>query len=302
MMGCQPTFQLMKKPALFAAAALLPLLGQAAESDALSNLFVFGARPSDGSALDEEAPGAYGQPEWLGARRFATTRAYIQQDPWEIGVEQWWRSRRDGGNWSHLFQEEIELGLPYRFQLDLYYDWTLENHHAEYEDTAIELRWAFADWGKIPLNPTLYLEYKFVDPDRGGDVLEPKLLLAEDFGCGWHWAMNFVWEKERTDSQSEEWAVTQAISKTIIDSKLSVGLEMTYKWETAIGSRDNPEKQFNIGPSVQWRPTPESHIDVVTLFGTTKDGPDFEGWLVLGWDFGSGTKSDKSFAPVTRRQ
>ncbi|BCU78000.1 transporter [Luteolibacter sp. LG18] len=290
------------KTQLIAAAACLPMLCSA-ESELLSNMFVFGKRqPQGGSGMAEEAPGAYDQPEWLGSRRFATTRAYIQQDPWEVGVEQWWRSRSDGGEWSHLFQEELEIGLPYRFQLDVYADWTLEDGDTDYKDTAVELRWALANWGKIPLNPTLYFEYKWVDADRGGNVVEPKILLSEDFGCGWHWAMNFVWEKELTDSQSEEWAVTQAISKTLIDSKLSVGLEMTYKWETSIGSRDNPESQFNIGPSIQWRPTTNSHVDVVTLFGTTEDGPDFEGWLVLGWDFGSGTHEDKAFAPVTRRQ
>jgi hypothetical protein len=254
---------------------------------------------ASGLAEDDTSGGAYGQPEWLGARRFATTRAYIQQNPWEFGVEQWWRSRKNGDDWSHKFQEEIELGLPYRFQLDFYYDWTYEDSHSDFEDVAAEVRWAFADWGKIPLNPTLYFEYKWVDAENGGNVVEPKLLLAEDFGCGWHWAANFVWEKELTDSKAEEWAFTQAISKSIIDSKLSVGIEMTYKWETAEGSRDNPEKKFNIGPSIQWRPTECTHVDLVGLAGLTNDSPDFEGWLVLGWDFGSG---ESHFKPVTRRQ
>lgn len=74
---------------------------------------------------------------------------------------------------------------------------------------------------------------------------------------------------------------------------------MTYKWETAIGSRDNPEKKFNIGPSIQWRPTECTHVDIVGLAGLTHDSPDFEGWLVLGWDIGGG---ESHFKPVTRRQ
>jgi len=294
------------KSVLFAAATSLPVAVTFAEpaTTTLPPIDVW-AHVFDGQPLQEEAPtGAYGQPDWLSNRRFATTRAYIQQDPWEVGVEQWWRSRDDGGHWSHLFQEEVEIGLPGRFQFDLYYDWSVENHNAEYQDTAVELRWALADWDKIFLNPTIYLEYKFVDPKQGGDIFEPKLLLSEEFGHGWHWAMNFIWEKELTGKENEEWAVTQAISKTIIDSKLSIGVEMNYKWETTNGHRDNPESQFNIGPSIQWRPTPDSHIDVVALPGLTEDGPDFEGWLVMGFDFGAGTSKtkDHSFAPVSSRQ
>lgn len=284
------------------AACLVPFALHAEEPAVINPpLTVQGQSSSSASGLaeDDTSGGAYGQPEWLGARRFATTRAYIQQDPWEFGVEQWWRSRKNGEEWTHKFQEEIELGLPYRFQLDFYYDWTYEDHHSDFEDVAAEVRWAFADWGKIPLNPTLYFEYKWVDAENGGNVIEPKLLLAEDFGCGWHWAANFVWEKELTDSKAEEWAFTQAISKSLVDSKLSVGIEMTYKWETEIGSRSDPERKFNIGPSIQWRPTECTHVDVVGLAGLTHDSPDFEGWLVLGWDFGSG---ESHFKPVTRRQ
>lgn len=270
----------------------------------LSPMEVWANLVGDPGRLKEEstANGAYDQPQWLNNRRFATTRAYIQQDPWEIGAEHWWRSRKNGDNWTHRMQEEIEIGLPYRFQFDFYYDWSIDDDKADYIDTAVEVRWALANWGVIPLNPTLYFEYKFTDPQHGGDVIEPKLLLSEELGNGVHWAANFVWEKELTDSQAEEWAFTQAISKSLIDSKLSLGLEMTYKWETEMGGRDNPAKKFNIGPSAQWRPTPNSHIDVVGLWGVGGDAPDFEGWLVLGWNFGSGSEPEQGFKPVTRRQ
>src|SRR5436189_1183400 len=60
------------------------------------------------------------RPEWTAHRRFANTRVYIQKDPGEIGVEQWWRSRTDDDVTKHLFIEEVEIGLPYRMQMDLY--------------------------------------------------------------------------------------------------------------------------------------------------------------------------------------
>ena len=292
-----------KTTRLLLASALLGPMVSAEEPSWLPPMFVRAARPATpASSLAEDAlTGAYGQPEWTGSRRFATTRAYLQQDPWEIGAEQWWRSRKNGDEWSHRMQEELSLGLPHRFQLDLYYDWTLDDHEADFEDVALELRWAFADWGVIPFNPTLYFEYKWVDDDRGGNVVEPKILFSDSFGNGWHWATNFVWEKELTDGQAEEWAVTAALSRSIIDRRLSLGVEATYKWETGLGSRDNPERKFNIGPSLQWRPTPCTHVDVVGIAGLTADAPDLEGWLVLGWDFGPGGEQ-KGFTPVTRRQ
>lgn len=43
-----------------------------------------------------------------------------QQDRWEFGVEQWWRSRKNGSEWSH------------------------EDHESDFEDVAAEVRWAFA--------------------------------------------------------------------------------------------------------------------------------------------------------------
>src|SRR5690349_7554314 len=80
-------------------------------------------------ALKENArTGAYEQPEWTTHRRFSTTRVYLQRDPWEFGFEQWWRGRffrNDSA--SHLLQEEFSLGLPYRTQLDIYENWSINS-------------------------------------------------------------------------------------------------------------------------------------------------------------------------------
>ena len=131
-----------------------------------------------------DAPtGAYGQPGWVQRRPFATTRVHIQRNPGEISVEQWVRVRENDGESKFRFQEEVEFGLPGRIQIDLYYDWTVEDSKADHLDFAGEVRWAPADWGQMFLNPALYLEYKVTDPSRGGDVIEPKLLIGD---TDWH--------------------------------------------------------------------------------------------------------------------
>src|SRR5436305_6655312 len=92
-----------------------------------------GAQPAEGSvrlppvtvsetpSLSEDQPiGPNQQPEWTTRRRFGTTRVYVSQ-PWQWEFEQWWNGKfpREGKS-EHLFQSEISLGLPYRFQLDFY--------------------------------------------------------------------------------------------------------------------------------------------------------------------------------------
>ena len=158
------------------------------------------------SGLAEEQPiGETGRPAWTSHRRFTTTRVYIQKEPWEIGVEQWWRVRdKRDGTVQHKFQQEIEIGLPHRMQLDLYYDMAVQgDRSSRTEDYAVELRYALADWGKLPLNPTLYAEYKFVE--EGADVVELKLLLGDQLPGGWHYGANFVWEKELAGERTTEW-------------------------------------------------------------------------------------------------
>lgn len=260
-------------------------------------------KTTTGSTLAEEAMvGPYNQPEWTQHRRFSTTRVYLQQEPWHVGIEQWWRVRQyDDGPEKHLFIEEIEIGLPYRLQLDLYYDWVHEDHETQTKDFAAEIRWALADWGVIPLNPTLYAEYKWTDEDYGSDVYEFKLLLGEDFAPRVHWGLNLVYEAETDGEKAREYAVTQGISYTIIDQILSAGVEMQFKYENVAGERDNGEHKFQVGPSLQWRPTARTHVDLVGLFGCTSDSPDFEGFVVLGFDFGKigGGGEDHHYKPVS---
>ena len=255
---------------------------------------------TDSSLLNEERPvGETGRPEWTSARRFPTTRVYIQKDPWEVGVEQWWRYRykRDGSSISRL-TSEIEIGLPHRMQLDLYYDMAVDGDSRSHtEDFAAELRYAFADWGKIPLNPTVYAEYKWTD--KAPDVLELKLLLGDQIAGDWHYGVNFVWERQLGGELETEWMVVAGISKTLLDGKLSVGIEAKYDHDSVHADRENPEHIMLVGPSVQWRITENIHLSTTALFGTNQDSPRNECYFILGYDFG---KADGKYHPVSGRR
>lgn len=258
------------------------------------------ARP--GWLKEEAFIGEYKRPEWTSKRRFGATRGYIQQDPWQVSVEQWWRSRsyrNQGKKLQSRFIEEIEIGLPYRMQLDIYGDWGHENGKTIAEDLAFELRWALADWGVIPLNPTLYGEYKLSDGNYDSDIFEFKLLFCDDFTPRLHWALNFSYEREIARARNNEFAISQGVSYTLIDQKLSVGLEMVYKYENEEGGRANGSRKFNIGPSVQWRPTENSWVNFVCMAGCSAPSPATEAYIIFGYNFGRVANGPSISRPVS---
>lgn len=270
----------------------------------LPEMVVTGNQPAEARPgwLQEEQPvGAYQQPEWTTARRFPSTRVYLQQVPWGTGFEQWVRFRhfRDGTAQTR-FQEEFEVGLPHRFQVDLYETWAVDqDRFTQQQEVSAEVRYALADWGKIPLNPTLYLEYAQHDHDP--NTLEGKLLLGTDFSPRWHWGLNFACEQELSGSDNTELVASQGISYTLLDEKLGAGVEMEYYHEKANGSPG--ANAFLIGPSVQWHITPRLHLDLSPLVSATHssgDVPEMEVFFVLGFDFCTGKKEHYEPASIPR--
>ncbi len=238
-------------------------------------------------ALREEAGvGPNNQPAWTTDGRLgSTTRAYVLP-PWHVELTQWWRPEAPrGGSPKHLFQEEIEIGLPYRFQLDLYENWELTSDgYVRHAANQVEVRWALAEWGRIPFNPTLYAEWKF--NNAAADTVEMKLLLSEVIAPRWHWGVNFTWEQQVGDGRETEFAVSQALSYTLVDEKLSAGVEMKFEHKTEQGSRSDAEIEFLIGPSIEWKPTTRTTLSVAPLFGVTDDSPHVQAFVIFSIGLG----------------
>ena len=172
-----------------------------------------------------------------------------------------------------------------------------QDRRANQDEYSAEVRYALADWGKIPLNPTLYLEY--AEHNHDPNTLEGKLLLGTDLSPRWHWGLNLACEQELSGTDNTELAASQGISYTVIDQKLDAGVEMEYYHEKAKGSPG--ENEFLIGPSLQWRPTSRWHLDLAPLIGCTHDSPYVEAYLVLGFDFGTGHNKKEHYAPTSLR-
>jgi hypothetical protein len=251
--------------------------------------------------LTEEIPlGDNQQPEWTARRRFATTRVYVQP-PWQVESETGWQAdyeRSHRGPPSHLLTQEFELGLPYRFQVDYEYAETINAGVWRYASSSVELRWAFAEWGKIPLNPTVKAEWKM--NNSAADAYEFSLALGEEIVPRWHWGANLFYEQQIGDDREREYAAAQAVSYTVVDEELGIGVEMKLKDETDTLDRHS-HLEFLVGPSVQWRPTPRTHLDVVSLFGATGPSSRVETFVFFGIDFGPGSERNEGITPASLR-
>src|SRR4030095_11833575 len=109
----------------------------------------------------DELPSAYGAPGAFSRSRFsAVTTAYVLP-AWGVFAGLIYQGDVfPEGPMDNLFTQEIEVGLPYRFGLAIENEVEHFNHDTVNANFSIEGRWALADWDKIPLNPTLFAEYK----------------------------------------------------------------------------------------------------------------------------------------------
>jgi hypothetical protein len=233
---------------------------------------------------EDELIGTYAQPRWTATRscrRPACTSSRGQDGSQEL----WYRPTFDDGEREIRMLAEFEVGLPHRLQLDVYFRTDQETSDSEMlYGQQIELRWAFADWGKIPGNPTFYFEW--LNLEERPNKIEPKLLFGGDITEGWHWGINVVAEMEYEGPEREhEYELTSGIVHTIKDSVFSIGAAFKTSWIDVAGDRGNYDRPALIGPTFHWRPVPQWSINLETLVGFGSDSPDGQLTLQTGWEF-----------------
>jgi hypothetical protein len=238
----------------------------------------------EGQLREEDRIGSYGQPRWTAKRLFPTTRIYVVPEG-KIEFEYWTRAKvPQEGQTTVETQYEVEIGLPHRFQVDLYHVTSKTGSEGELDiaEQKYELRYAFADWGKLWMNPTAYIEY--VSRDAEPDKLEYKLLLGDELAEGWHFGTNLVLEHELDGAGENEYELTTGLARTIVDEKLSLGAEMKAALVDVHADRGEYEESLEIGPSMQWRPLPQMHVDFAPLIGIGSDSRAADIFLVVGWE------------------
>jgi len=246
-------------------------------------IHVRGARVSP--LQEERRVGSYGQPVWTAHRRFTTTRIYVVPEGY-VEFEHWVTPEFDRhGLAGTTFQYELSFGLPHRTQLDLYSVSEKKGLQGalEHAEEKLELRWAMTDWGALPANPTLYLEWIAVG--SGPDHVEGKLLLGGEAGIGWHWGTNLVLEHETGGSMENSYELTAGASRVLRDGVASLGAEVKVALLDVAGSRGDFVRETTLGPSLQWNPAHRWHLDLVPLFGVTDAAPRAQVVTVIGYEF-----------------
>ena len=290
--------------------------------------------------LGDEAPSAYGAPGSLSRSRFSPiTNGYVLPPGAVFAGLIYEGDVFDKGPSDHTLTQEVEIGLPYRFGIAA--ENAIEFFDGDTSNRAfsIEARWALADWDKIPLNPTLFAEYKFGtgkilheegpeeemmqeggneepppdeeemmrEEERGRpdqpDAYEFRLLLSEEIAKNVEWAFNAFLENETSGDRGREWGFAQSIQTPVLlpRERLKVGLEMQYKNFTVKDTRGDPMHSFVIGPSIAYKPTARMRFDLAPLFGVTDDSPDVQVFAVFSYVFGGGGGEVGAEAPASTR-
>lgn len=234
---------------------------------------------------EEDRVGSYAQPRWTTKRLFPSTRVYVVPEG-KFEFEHWTRVKvPDAGRSTVETQYEVEIGLPGRFQIDLYAVTEKSGSEGELDvsEQKYELRYALADWGQLWMNPTLYIEY--VSRNAAADKAEYKLLLGDEIAPGWHFGSNFVFEHELGGAGENEYGLTMGVSHPIVDSKFALGVEMKAALIDVHADRGEFTKELEIGPSMRWQPVENLHIDVAPLVGIGPDSRAADLFFVLGWEF-----------------
>jgi hypothetical protein len=127
--------------------------------------------------------GHYGQPEWTARRRFTLGSVYVQPEEQFEAEFGWQRAAFASQPDQREFNQELEIGLPHRWQLNLEsahrnFREDQAKRHWHHDSAGLGLRHAPADWGKLPLNPTLGVGWK--GNSGASDAISGQLLLATE--------------------------------------------------------------------------------------------------------------------------
>jgi hypothetical protein len=227
--------------------------------------------------------GEYNQPLWSTMRMFAATRVYVMNPPGSAMYEKWFdiRDRRDGPAQIRM-RDEFTFGLGKRLQLDLYshtvYDGKQGEQDFDWRGFSFEFRYALADWGKLPGNPTLYYEMKMLD---GGWGIEPKLLLGGQLGSNSIWGVNAIYEGNLSptrEGQEREYAGTASYGY-IVNNDLTVGASTMYR------NNDGNSTEYYIGPLLQYRFNGRSYLTIEAMPGLTQESKASRTTIIFAYRF-----------------
>ena len=70
---------------------------------------------------------------------------------------------------------------------------------------------------------------------------------------------------------------------------------------TDVGIRDDPSYRFVVGPTIAWKPSKNTRLDLSPLFGATHDAPRVSVFVVSLMLIGPGGEAHEAEAPASTR-
>lgn len=234
------------------------------------------------SARAQEAPPARegnstGQPEWTARPPFSESEVYVLPRGRTGFAVDLRPTKPATGVTVTDTAYRAEFGLPGRVQLGLHATGRTNGHEGtvgNIDAQALDVRWAFANWGRVWGNPAIQVGW--TEASRGPDVGEMTLLLGGDLARAWRWGSNLAWTQEASAARS-------------IDRAWSAGISYTSGRLASLGAESRlslaNRRELLAGPSLQIRPMKQLYVDVTALFGATDTSSRSRMALVAGWQF-----------------
>ena len=236
-----------------------------------------------------QAAYAQEQPQWTAQPAFAESDVYVMPKGVSAFILALRPTQPRSGATATENAYRAEFGLPARFQLGVHATGRAEGREqtiGNIDAQALEMRWAFAEWGRVWGNPTA--EIGWTEASRGADVATVKLLLGGGRANGWRWGGNVIWAQQTGAEHQIDRAVTAGAAYAA-GHYVSIGAEariaLTDRLVAGGGSRTAMSRELLAGPSLQFRPVRRLFIDLAPLFGATGESSRSRTTLLAGWQF-----------------
>jgi hypothetical protein len=252
------------------------------------------ATPARAQQADALRPGAQGarderQPEWTARPPFGETEVYVLPKGATALVFGLRPTTPPTGATTTETAYRAEFGLPARFQLGLHATGRTTGRDGaigSIDAQALEVRWAFTDWGTAWGNPAILVEWR--EASRGPDVGTVRLLFGGGFGGGWRWGSDLGWTQAASGPRDVEQAWATGVSYAA-SRFASIGAETRLALVDRRGAEAGtllPRRwELLAGPSLQVRPFRRIHVDLTWLLGTSQASPRSRATLSAGWEF-----------------
>ncbi|MBA2585894.1 MAG: hypothetical protein H0U99_05360, partial [Chthoniobacterales bacterium] len=270
------------------------------------------------SAEEDEAehnqftePGEYAQPAWAERSRMSASTSVYVLSPYEIfGGLLWQAEARRHGKVRHELIQQLDVGLPRRFELGIENEVGALGGDVRETSVMLEVRYAFANWNTIPLNPAISVEYLQgvgrsvrLSNDfelgqtklrRQPNAIATRILCGQNFGEQVAYGLNLSLLQNVSREHGREFEVNQSVSYGLMKGHFEVGAEMRFTLTMETHSRDIAE--LLIGPDFAWKPTRQMRIGIAPLFGCTHDSSGAAISTLISYEFGG---AESIVAPIS---